>query len=1259
MEKKGKTLKVFGNIPAVPFIIFIVLALCLAFVYVDNNISSGATGYFSFDFGKKPVSLASPDLIVSQIDIDPIANYPTFSVKNIGNAASSASKLSVGWNIPSDQTCPTQGGGSVITAQIIANKIDEKVVILTKPCSLSFDVPALAIGQEIPITYVGGYNFYGKTVTATADYLGSTSESNKGNNNMVKTLLSDLIVSDIYLNPVDKNTIVYIDNIGEISSAANKLSFSWDISNIQLCPAQGGSTGGSFTAMAVGDPVAGKCTWTFDVSTLGIENDGSRKTSIIVGTGFEGKMVTASVDYTNNISESNESNNNMTRLLTVGGCTDTDNSSRYLNGNNPFVKGTCTDGIGSHTDGCSKTWPSTKYMNTEWYCSDNKCVSSKEECPYGVLGGEPGNCISDGACGKSCKESEGTCYDNYGSHPSECASLTNVASWTCTPIGQPVDNECHGAFQQAPCAAGQVCNNGSCVKGCAGWADCPVNEKCENSACIPVGCIGEGSSTPGVVFPSQKLDHIDHECCAGLTEMGWHNEASGCESGGLLGSGNICTGKCGNGVCDEGEEKCTCPADCGGQGYYMIYPSVQLISPGAASFTQGSFITFIWKPMNFSTVLISCNLTIIHKSGMLTPKIYSKLCMGSDEDCSSIPSILLDAESFPTGDYDWNVVCGSGVTSETRTFSVAVPLENCNVSTDSKTCTNDTGTYGPKCASATTSKSYSCNGNICEESMIDWICPGTNPSCENGRCITGVPDIKLIVSGYNNVEQGSTRAFIWRPLYFSATPNCQLRIYKPGSSEPVIYPDSLGYTCVNNVDCNSGAISITAADFPIGEYNWSVRCDSKKLTEKNIISRIGKFNVVPKTAKCVKSGGVDLTVKGTCTDEEGFQENDTCITEGGNYIMEFSCVDDQCASSYEGISCGEGKKCYKGACVGIDIISPSNNSEMNSPFTFRWIASGFAGNPTCTLSLDGIGSMQPCTNGVECSKTTTSEEVEDDTDHEWKVTCNLGSTSVTSSALRFTQPGEGSDDDHSHHGGGTTHCYGNWSCSDWSTCANGLQTRTCTDLKKCGTTSNRPVLVQSCTADCSPSWGCGDWNECAAGEKQSQYCEDANRCFANYSYMNSRDCCVEDWQFSQYSECVDGQKFKMYDEVSGCGTAYSQPIAEPESCGTSKMLMFVLIGAGIIIIALAVLLIIMKKKKKGFFADKTGKTDKGGKPDEKVQKVKPKDIKDAKEEKSAVPSELQDYVKKALNAGMTKEDVRARFIEAGWPKEMVDKVLKK
>ncbi|UCD02666.1 MAG: hypothetical protein JSV63_02655 [Candidatus Aenigmatarchaeota archaeon] len=47
----------------------------------------------------------------------------------------------------------------------------------------------------------------------------------------------------------------------------------------------------------------------------------------------------------------------------------------------------------------------------------------------------------------------------------------------------------------------------------------------------------------------------------------------------------------------------------------------------------------------------------------------------------------------------------------------------------------------------------------------------------------------------------------------------------------------------------------------------------------------------------------------------------------------------------------------------------------------------------------------------------------------------------------------------------TPNCTESWSCSAWSSCSGGTQTRSCTDLNSCGSIDNRPALSQSCDDD--------------------------------------------------------------------------------------------------------------------------------------------------------------------------------------------------
>ena len=50
----------------------------------------------------------------------------------------------------------------------------------------------------------------------------------------------------------------------------------------------------------------------------------------------------------------------------------------------------------------------------------------------------------------------------------------------------------------------------------------------------------------------------------------------------------------------------------------------------------------------------------------------------------------------------------------------------------------------------------------------------------------------------------------------------------------------------------------------------------------------------------------------------------------------------------------------------------------------------------------------------------------------------------------------------------TYECVESWSCSSWSTCSGGTQTRTCTDSSSCGTTVSKPSESQSCSVYVPP-----------------------------------------------------------------------------------------------------------------------------------------------------------------------------------------------
>ncbi len=83
-------------------------------------------------------------------------------------------------------------------------------------------------------------------------------------------------------------------------------------------------------------------------------------------------------------------------------------------------------------------------------------------------------------------------------------------------------------------------------------------------------------------------------------------------------------------------------------------------------------------------------------------------------------------------------------------------------------------------------------------------------------------------------------------------------------------------------------------------------------------------------------------------------------------------------------------------------------------------------------------------------------------------------------------------------------CTESWTCSGWSACVNGQQTKTCTDSHNCGTTANKPLTTQSCNSACTPNVLCNDWSGCQDG-KQTRTCSDANRCTSGTT-NEKRDC---------------------------------------------------------------------------------------------------------------------------------------------------------
>lgn len=119
-----------------------------------------------------------------------------------------------------------------------------------------------------------------------------------------------------------------------------------------------------------------------------------------------------------------------------------------------------------------------------------------------------------------------------------------------------------GACGDNSCSAPETCSScsldcGACAKPRCGDSSCGAGEDC--SSC-PSDC---GSCQP--CAEQNEIPSPGRSCCQGLTAI----NATRCENGAcvLTGGPAVCT-NCGDWVCtqDYGENRCSCPQDCGGCG---------------------------------------------------------------------------------------------------------------------------------------------------------------------------------------------------------------------------------------------------------------------------------------------------------------------------------------------------------------------------------------------------------------------------------------------------------------------------------------------------------------------------------------------------------------------------------------------------------------------------------------------------------------------------------------------------------------------
>jgi PGF-pre-PGF domain-containing protein len=145
----------------------------------------------------------------------------------------------------------------------------------------------------------------------------------------------------------------------------------------------------------------------------------------------------------------------------------------------------------------------------------------------------------------------------------------------------------------------------------------------------------------------------------------------------------------------------------------------------------------------------------------------------------------------------------------------------------------------------------------------------------------------------------------------------------------------------------------------------------------------------------------------------------------------------------------------------------------------------------------------------------------------------------------------------------STTCNPLWSCTAFGACsANGLMTRTCTDIKNCNDNSDKPQEVLTCvpTAPCVESWTCGAWGECSESGYQVRSCGDSNHCGTFASRPVELQTCIYTPTLvtgvASVTDVTGGAQATIPAIAAGDQQSITMPVIASTSTGVSKIVLF-------------------------------------------------------------------------------------------------------
>ncbi len=217
----------------------------------------------------------------------------------------------------------------------------------------------------------------------------------------------------------------------------------------------------------------------------------------------------------------------VTPSTTTATCIDSDGkwndpSTNY--GNNPTIKGKCTNATGTYLDSCSEDKLSVKEMLCD---SDGKCVTQVPQAcsSFGSAWGpkyicQDGACVVPTTCIPACTTPTPKCNSAFTCV--ECLTAND-----CIATGKqkcnPTTQSCVECLTTSDCVAGKVCQSGTCTAPptcptciaskpkcnsatltcveCLTTSDCTGGKVCQNEVCVvPTTC------TPACTAPKSKCN---------------------------------------------------------------------------------------------------------------------------------------------------------------------------------------------------------------------------------------------------------------------------------------------------------------------------------------------------------------------------------------------------------------------------------------------------------------------------------------------------------------------------------------------------------------------------------------------------------------------------------------------------------------------------------------------------------------------------------------------------------------------------------